>query len=75
MPTTTLEITTISEIEAATETSPKVEIETTTEREVEVVIDEVPFIGGFHSSGVIQKLTTNLLIFAILISSNFLRHL
>ena len=70
MPTTTLEITTISEIEAATETSPK-----TTEREVEVVIDEVPFIGGFHSSGVIQKLTTNLLIFAILISSNFLRHL
>ena len=70
MPTTTLEITTISEIEAATETSPK-----TTEREVEVVIDEVPFIGGSHSSGVIQKLTTNLLIFAILISSNFLRHL
>ena len=75
MPTTTLEITTISEIEAATETSPKVEMEITTEQEVEVVIDKVPFIRGLDSSGVIQKLTTNLLIFAILISSNFLRHL
>ena len=64
MPTTTLEIITISEIEAAIETRPKVEIETNSTS-----------IWGLPSSGVMQCLTTNLLVFAILISSNFLRYL
>jgi hypothetical protein len=64
MTTTTLEITTTFEAAAET-TKPKVEIETTT----------VPFIRGLDSSGVIQSLTTNLLVFAILISTNFLSHL
>ena len=58
MPTTILEITTKSEIEAATETTPKVEIETNSTS-----------TWGLPSSGVMQCLTTNLLIFAILISS------
>ena len=64
MPTTILEIITISEIEAATDTTPKVEIETNSTS-----------ILGLPSSGVMQCLTTNLLVFAILIPSNFLRHL
>ena len=65
MTTTTLEITTTFETAAET-TTPKVEIETTT---------KLPFIRGLDSSGVIQSLATNLLVFAILISNNFLRHL
>ena len=65
MPTTILETTTISEIEAATETTPKVEIET----------NSTSIYWGLPSSGVMQCLTTNLLLFAILIPSNFLRHL
>ena len=64
MPTTILEKTTISEIEVATETTPKVEIETNSTS-----------MWGLPSSGVMQCLTTNLLVFAILIPSNFLRHL
>ena len=64
MPTTTLEIITISEIEAAIETTPKVKMETNSLS-----------IWGLPSSGVMQCLTTNLLVFAILISSNFLRYL
>ena len=56
--TTILEITTISEIETATETTPKVEIET-----------NATSIWGLPSSGLMQYLTTNLLVFAILISS------
>ena len=59
MPTTTSEITTISEIEIElTETTPKVEIETTNSTS----------IWGLPSSGVMQCLTTSLLVFAILIS-------
>ena len=59
MPTTTSEITTISEIEIElTETTPKVEIETTNST----------YIWGLPSSGVMQCLTTSLLVFAILIS-------
>ena len=65
MTTTTSEITTTFETTTET-TTPKVEIETTT---------KVPFIRGLDSSGVIQSLTTNLLVFAILISTNFLHHL
>ena len=64
MPTTILETATISEIGAATETKPKVEIETNSTSN-----------WGLPSSGVMQCLTTNLLVFAILIPSNFLRHL
>ena len=65
MTTTTLEITTTTTETATETTTPKVEIETTT----------VPFIRGLDSSGVIQSLTTNLLVFAILISTKFLCHL
>ena len=66
MPTTTSEITTISEIEIElTETTPKVEIETTNSTS----------IWGLPSSGLMQYLTTNLLVFAILIPINFLRYL
>jgi hypothetical protein len=59
-----LEITTTLETAATSSMTPKVEIETAT-----------PYIRGLHSSGVIKSLTTNLLCFAILISTNFLSHL
>ena len=62
--TAILEITTISEIETATETTPKVEIETNSTS-----------IWGLPSSGLMQYLTTNLLFFTILIPINFLRYL
>ena len=75
MPTTTLEITTTTTEIATETTTPKVEIETTTEPVVEEVIDKVPFIRGLDSSGGIQSLTTNFLVFAILVSNIFLRNL
>ena len=57
MPTTTSEITTISEIEIElTETTPKVDFETTNSTS----------IWGLPSSGVMQCLTTSLVVFAIL---------
>ena len=62
--TAILEITTISEIETATETTPKVEIE-----------NNSTSIWGLPSSGLMQYLTTNLLVFTILIPINFLRYL
>ena len=66
-----MEITTT--FESATETAaPKVEIETTT---TTTTTTTTMTTTTTYSSGVIQSLATNLLVFAILISNNFLRYL